>query len=153
MSKLIVYFCLVLILGIFVESISAALTLTSLGPIPNRYPATDKTKKATQAAIAGLKYEKIYSPTARTIVECTPDARGVRIDMQGTFNSGGVKYYNLQAQVCGVSGSSTVAHVNVADTTASRNPAHQKGVERKVRDALNKSFNDKLSYRMNGSLD
>eukprot|EP01132_Coremiostelium_polycephalum_P008336 gene8336-10240_t len=152
MSKLLVSMFLILFLG---ELISADIVLTASGPIPNRYsPISDKIKKSTQMAIAELEYSKIFYNTAQTIVPCTPDKKGVRIDMQGTFtDEDGIKFHNLQAQVCGVSSKSTTSHANVAETTMSSNQDHQKGIVRAVRNAMVQSLDTGNSFEVTGSLD
>jgi hypothetical protein len=73
----------------------------------------------------------------------------VRIDHQGSHDNGhnqGGKWHNIQIQINGISGNSTVAHVNVHDSLASIDQNVSKIAQSKIRDALLSSFKDKHSY-------
>ena len=76
----------------------------------------------------------------------------MRIDMQGTFVKDGQMYSNIQVQVNGKQGKSTVAHANVSDSIATEDPANQKGAVNAVITALNLSLDSGHSYEVNGSI-
>eukprot|EP01132_Coremiostelium_polycephalum_P002445 gene2445-3019_t len=149
---------LISIFLLFITLSSAALQLVQIGDIPNRYKFYDdpKIKSATTNAIAKLTYANIFVNKQQTIVDCTSGTGSykVRIDMQGTFYDDKDKttYHNLQAQVCGVSGSSTTAHLNVAETMMTSIKTEQDGVARAARNGLVTSTNQGKSYKLMGKL-
>ncbi len=118
------------------------------GPlINNHYPPNNAQRSSAQNVIAQIDYAMIWLG-AGTLV----DNGVMRVDMQGTFNSGGQLYQNLQVQVDGVAGASTVAHANVCHTLMTADPQNQVGVANKVISALNQSLDTACSYTVTGTI-
>ncbi|UTM60067.1 hypothetical protein L4174_018575 [Photobacterium sp. CCB-ST2H9] len=122
------------------------------GAINNIYPNSpnvfnNNQKEAVYNVIGQLTYADIFRNNAGTIVQ----NQTMRLDMQGTFVQGGDRFHNLQVQVNGVNGNSTVAHANVSESTMTNDPANQTGVLNKVISALNQSFDNAASYQVDGT--
>lgn len=122
------------------------------GNIPNIYPGSpevfSKNKKESVYNVIGmLEYSQIFQNASGTLQK----NKDMRIDMQGTFVSDNQKFHNLQVQVNGINGNSTVAHVNVSESTMTDNEDNQRGVVRKVHSALNQSFDNGDSYTVTGT--
>lgn len=127
-----------------------AITVVQKGDIPNKYPTPLNTKQKTDAhtAIGALEYAKIFQNNSGTI----SNFETMRVDMQGTFTQGGYRWHNIQVQINGISGKSTVAHANVSEQTMTSDPVNQKGVVQKVRSALEQSLDSGKSYEVSGSI-
>ena len=120
--------------------------------IPNIFPGSpeifNKDKKESVYNVIGmLEYNQIFQNRSGTLQK----NKDMRIDMQGTFVKLDQTFHNLQVQVNGVNGSSTVAHANVSESIMTDNEDNQKGVLRKVQSALNQSFDDGYSYTVTGT--
>lgn len=120
--------------------------------IPNIYPGspaatTPKQKEAVYNVIGQLQYNEIFKSSAGTI----HDNKVMRLDMQSTFKKGTETFHNLQVQVDGIKGRSTVAHANVSESTMTDDKPNQKGVLKKVISALNQSFDKGKSYEVTGT--
>lgn len=129
-----------------------AIVLTAVGAINNIYPGSpgslnNNRKESVYSVIAELDYQDIFQNGAGTL----HDNGVMRVDMQGTFNRDGFRWHNLQVQVDGVNGNSTVAHANVSEQTMTGDPANQRGVVKKVVSALNQSFDAGQSYEVTGT--
>ncbi|HEX7363400.1 MAG TPA: hypothetical protein VF283_23155 [Bryobacteraceae bacterium] len=119
--------------------------------IPN-YPAqapSQAIKTAAQTVIAQLQYGDIWRG-AGTL----HNNGAVRLDMQGQIAAvgGAPAQQNIQVQLNGVRGRSTVAHANVSHSVVTDDPANQRGVARKVISALNQSLDSARSYTVTGSI-
>ncbi|MEL6115046.1 hypothetical protein P0Y67_07500 [Photobacterium sp. SP02] len=129
-----------------------AINVQQTGPINNLFPGSpnvfnNNQKEAVYNVIGQLTYADIYRNNAGTIVQ----NQTMRLDMQGTFMQGNYRFHNLQVQVNGVNGNSTVAHVNVSEETMTNDQPNQQGVLRKVQSALNQSFDNAASYQVTGT--
>ncbi|MEI8592785.1 hypothetical protein [Photobacterium sp. Hal280] len=129
-----------------------AINVQQTGPINNLFPGSpnvfnNNQKEAVYNVIGQLTYADIYRNNAGTIVQ----NQIMRLDMQGTFMQGNYRFHNLQVQVNGVNGNSTVAHVNVSEETMTNDQPNQQGVLRKVQSALNQSFDSANSYQVTGT--
>ncbi|MGD8214215.1 hypothetical protein [Aestuariimicrobium sp. Y1814] len=117
------------------------------GPIPRYFGALNAAQtNAARNVIAQLVYPDIFRG-ARTLHTVQP----IRLDLQGQI-PGPPQQANIQAQVNGVQGNSTVAHVLVDWSVANNDPANQLGVERAVRAALRSSLADGHTWLVSGSI-
>ncbi|KAM9987067.1 hypothetical protein ACTFIY_011471 [Dictyostelium cf. discoideum] len=134
---------LFLLLIIVLLSISYSLAVVvSLqgGDIPNGVNSNKKNKKDLASAADQLQYANIFRNGAGTIA----NEGSVRIDMQGVFKQNGEKWHNLQAQLNGVKGKSTIAHVQVAENAM--NVAEQTQVTNIVITAMMSSYTSGKTY-------
>ncbi|MDE3205664.1 MAG: hypothetical protein KGQ66_15770 [Acidobacteriota bacterium] len=115
--------------------------------INNYFEPNRSQREDAQEVINKLEYEDIWrgSKTLR-------EAGTMRLDMQGSYSEGQFTIYNLQVQVNGISGSSTVAHALVSDEVCQDDPANQRGVVNKVIGALNQSLDTGSTYSVTGSI-
>ncbi|KAM9973508.1 hypothetical protein ACTFIW_010602 [Dictyostelium discoideum] len=138
------------LLGILLLSIVsntyASVVVSKGGDIPNKFKQslTDKNKKDVSEANSQIDYASIFKLKQGTI----GNHGTIRIDMQGVFTQNGQKWHNLQAQVNGISGSSTVAHVNVCENVMSSKTNEQKEVQRKVRNAMLQSLSSGKTFNV-----
>ncbi|MGA4670768.1 hypothetical protein ACPCG0_13390 [Propionibacteriaceae bacterium Y1923] len=117
------------------------------GPIPRYFGALNAAQtQDAKDVIAMLEYTDIFR-SARTL----HNTALIRLDMQGQI-PGPPQQANIQAQVNGVQGNSTVAHVLVDWSVANDDPANQLGVERAVRAALRSSLADGHTWLVSGSI-
>ncbi len=118
-------------------------------PIPNHFGHVGGAHRTdAQAAINAIQYADIFGGPG------TISNHGmIHVDNQGHFQVGGVGpyYYNIQAQVNGVHGHSTVAHANVCDTIMTNDPLNQTGAKNRVISALQRSLDDDHSYTVTGT--
>ncbi|KAK5576177.1 hypothetical protein RB653_007318 [Dictyostelium firmibasis] len=112
------------------------------GNIPNGSASNNRNKKDLQSAANDLQYANIFKNGAGTIA----NEGTVRIDMQGTFSSGGQKWHNLQGQLNGVKGKSTIAHVQVAENAMTDNKAQQNALVTMVINAMMDSYTSGKTY-------
>jgi hypothetical protein len=122
------------------------------GPIPNIFQGSPNSlnkerKEAVYNVIGRLEYHQIFQNAAGTLV--INDL--MRVDMQGTFMQACQRFHNIQVQVNGVAGKSTVAHANVSESTMTDDPINQTGVRNRVSSALNQSFDSGHSYSVTGT--
>ncbi|PMR68296.1 hypothetical protein [Halomonas heilongjiangensis] len=115
------------------------------GPIRNAFGNMNQNQHADAvAAINSLTDTAIWRGAGTIINQGT-----VRIDVQGYTGAGDL---NLQAQINGVSGNSTVAAILVAASVAEANiPAQHVYATRKLKNALFESMNDGYIYRVSGT--
>ena len=116
--------------------------------INNVYPdkLTKDQSEAAHKVIAQLQYADLFRDSG-LLREVKPL---MRVDMQGIIR-GSPDRSNIQVQVNGVKGTSTVAHVDFARNLVSNDPRNQTGVVNQVIAALNKSLDDKCSYAVTGT--
>lgn len=115
--------------------------VTSNAAIANPGIQSTKIKSDAENAIGQLTYHDLWR-ASRTLVTCGT----VRIDMQGVTGDG---KRNIQVQINGVRGSSTVSAALVdpeLSTTAIE--SEQRYIIRKVRHALNESLNSGNIYEV-----
>lgn len=121
------------------------------GPIPNYYTGLNAARRtAAQNVIAQLQYADLWRG-AGTLY--TNDL--MRIDMQGLIpaHGGTPAQSNIQVQVNGVTGHSTVAHANVSySLNGITNAENQQGAANQVISALNRSLDSGYSYSVTGTL-
>ncbi len=118
------------------------------GPIPNHFAnANQRQLKAAQEVIAQLQYADIWRG-AGTLHESKNEL--MRLDMQGTIPGNPVRH-NIQVQVNGIQGASTVAHADVSASLMTHDAANQRGVANKVISALNQSLDNGQSYTVTGT--
>ncbi|EAL73093.1 hypothetical protein DDB_G0269008 [Dictyostelium discoideum AX4] len=128
-----------LLLLIVLLSISYSLAVVVPIPgenIPNGVNSNNKNKKDLKSAAEDLNYANIFRDRQGTIVK----GESVRIDMQGSYTRDGQRWFNLQAQLNGIKGKSTIAHVNVAQNAMSNNLAEQAHVTNVVIAAMLNSY-------------
>jgi len=121
------------------------INLTEGGAIPNYRAPGNAQRSSAQDVIAQLQYADIWRG-AGTL----HDDGVMRLDMQGQI-AGPPKKQNLQVQIDGIAGNSTVAHANVSHSVMTDDPANQRGVARKVISALNQSLDSGNSYTVDGT--
>ncbi|KAN0027606.1 hypothetical protein ACTFIU_010577 [Dictyostelium citrinum] len=134
-----------LLLVIFFLSISYSLAVVVSqqgGNIPNAAASNNRNKKDLQSAAEELQYADIFRNGAGTIA----NEGTVRIDMQGVFTQNGQKWHNLQGQLNGVKGKSTIAHVQVSENAMTDNKAQQTNVANIVIKAMMDSYNSGKTY-------
>lgn len=115
------------------------------GPIPHRPAITNAQREAAYNVIAQLDYTDLWlgPGTLRS-------NQLMRVDMQGQI-AGPPVQSNLQVQINGVQGRSTVAHAIVSASIMTNNQQNQQGARNKVVEALNKSLDDGHGYTVNGT--
>ena len=108
---------------------------------------------AVKDAVGKLIITDVFRDGQHTILNSDypfkKSATRVRIDHQGSHDNGhrqGGKWHNIQIQINGKSGNSTVAHVNVHESLATIDAQFSGIAQRKIRNALLSSFKDKHSY-------
>lgn len=130
------------------------ITVTQGARIPN-YPAgvaSQRLKTAAQEAIGALSYADVFRNRAGTL---TQDAnRLLRVDMQNLIpaRGGNPAQQNLQVQINGAVGGSTIAHANVSHSVMLDDPLNQTGVKNKVVSALNRSLDTACSFTVSCSI-
>jgi hypothetical protein len=139
----------------FSGELEGHLHVESAGPMRNalRFPLNREQQRAATFLIATLSFDQLQGNARSHIV---PDRGGIRIDRQGQSSNG---EQNIQVQVNGVNGNSTVATVLIPDRYLGNNlrPESRREVERLVRHALYRSLgdfesNDPKIYRLAGRL-
>lgn len=117
------------------------------GAINNRYPnALNGTQRSdAQAVIALLDYADLFRGAGLLRKSGT-----MRVDMQGVIPGTPVRS-NIQVQVNGVNGFSTVAHADFSRNLDTTDPANQRGALNKVISALNQSLDHGTSYTVSGT--
>jgi hypothetical protein len=112
-------------------------------PIRNAYappPIANNLHESSQEVIVQLDYADLWRTGRLTLYTNAL----VRLDQQGDYvdvdPNGGGRIYNIQVQVNGVRGNSTIAAALVYDTIQTDDPENQKGIVRKVVGALNQSL-------------
>jgi muconolactone delta-isomerase len=124
-------------------------TITQGAAINNYLAPNQARKTSTQNVVAQIQYADIWRGAG------TLRNNGVmRVDMQGQIAAaGGVPArQNIQVQVNGVAGHSTVAHADVSHSLQTNDPINQRGVVNKVISALNQSLDSGRSYTVTGSI-
>ncbi|KAN0032673.1 hypothetical protein ACTFIV_006584 [Dictyostelium citrinum] len=146
MNNLKQFTLLAILLLSIVSNTYASVVISQGGDIPNKFkqPLSARNKKDASEANSQIDYASIFKIKQSTIASYGT----IRIDMQGVFTQGGLKWHNLQAQINGISGSSTVAHVNVCENVMSSRTNDQKEVQRKVRNAILQSLNSGKTYNV-----
>ncbi|PXX99260.1 hypothetical protein [Halomonas sp. LBP4] len=115
------------------------------GPIRNAYGNMNQSQHGDAVAdINSLADTAIWRGAGTIINQGT-----VRIDVQGYTGAGDL---NLQAQINGVNGNSTVAAILVAPSVGQANTqAQHVYATRKLKNALFESMNDGYIYRVSGT--
>ncbi len=121
--------------------------LTQGAQIPNHANPSGAQKRASPDAIGGIDYARIFGGPG-TIGQ--DGQRIMRVDMQGNI-PGPPIVKNLQVQINGIGGHTTVAHALVSTTLMTNDPANQRGVTHKVQAALNRSLDDGHTWNVNGT--
>lgn len=116
------------------------------GPIPNYHAPTNTQRDSSQDVIAQLDYADIWRGPGTL-----HDDGVMRLDMQGII-PGPPQMQNLQVQVDGLQGNSTVAHANVSVSIQTNDPINQVGAKNKVISALNQSLDSGHSYTVTGAI-
>lgn len=122
------------------------ITVVQGGAFPNPYPhMNDEQRTAAQDVIAQLDYADLFAGqgTLRQVPL-------MRVDMQ-TVIPGPPRRSNIQVQVNGVDGHSTVAHADFDRTLATNNLENQRGALNKVISALNRSLDDGHTWFVAGN--
>lgn len=121
------------------------ITRTQGNQIPNLFAPNAGQRSSTQNVIALLQYGDLWrgAGTLR-------DNGVMRVDMQGQIPGPPIQS-NIQVQVDGVRGNSTVAHVIVSSTIQTNDPANQRGSLNAVIAALNQSLDSGRSYTVAGT--
>ncbi|KAM9961035.1 hypothetical protein ACTFIW_010209 [Dictyostelium discoideum] len=112
------------------------------GDIPNVYD--NEIKKDLASAADQLKYSIIFRNMKGTIA----NKGSVRIDMQSSFTRNGPVWMDLKAQLNGVKGNSTIAHVIVDGNTTTGNGAEQVRVTNVTIAALMSSYTSGKTYNV-----
>ena len=121
------------------------ITRTENGAIPNHYNPNNAQRGSCQNVIAQLQYADLWrgAGTLR-------DNGVIRVDMQGHIPGPPIQY-NMQVQVNGIQGKSTVAHAIISSTIQTADSANQRGALRSVIAALNQSLDTGNSYTVTGT--
>jgi hypothetical protein len=93
--------------GRFKEKFKMPMQVTEGQPIPNHFQPNQNQKTAAHEVIAHLQYADLWRG-AGTL----HNTQLVRVDMQGTIAGDPVRH-NIQVQVNGIGGHSTIAHADV----------------------------------------
>lgn len=121
------------------------MTVTQGAVIPNHLQPNANQRNAAHEVIAQLQYADLWRGAGTLHKNAA-----VRVDMQGTI-AGNPVQHNIQVQVNGVHGASTIAHANVSASIMTDDPANQRGAANKVISALNQSLDSGHSYSVAGS--
>ena len=121
------------------------MTVTQGAAIPNHYQPNANQRTAAHNVIAQLQYADLWRGAGTLHNNGT-----LRVDMQGTIPGNPIQH-NIQVQVNGVNGSSTIAHANVSASIMTKDPANQRGAANKVISALNQSLDTGHSYSVAGT--
>jgi hypothetical protein len=129
------------------EDPNCKVSVRSGSAIRNAYTsATSRNESDAKSAIGNLDFADLYRRPPFRI-----NRSSVRLDAQGLSGGGDA---NWQVQINGISGSSTIAHVQVeAELGGASTRERQQYVQRKVRGALLESLRTGKSYRVTGSCD
>lgn len=122
------------------------ITVVPGNAIPNlAVNLTQAQKTAAQNVIALLQYDDLFraAGTLRNVPV-------MRVDMQGVI-PGPPQRSNIQVQINGVNGHSTVAHADFSRTLATANQPNQAGALNRVISALNQSLDSGRSYIVAGT--
>lgn len=122
------------------------ITVVQGNAIPNlAVNVTQAQKTAAQNVIALLQYDDLFraAGTLRNVPV-------MRVDMQGVI-PGPPQRSNIQVQINGVNGHSTVAHADFSRVLATANPPNQTGALNRVISALNQSLDSGRSYIVAGT--
>ncbi|MEM8584264.1 MAG: hypothetical protein AAGF87_08345 [Bacteroidota bacterium] len=123
------------------------MTVAADGPIPNRFIPGAAHRNAAPALIAQLDYDDLWRGQGTLHTE-----GALRLDMQGSFvGPNGNRWYNLQVQVNGITGHSTIAQANVCETIQTADKANQRGAAGKAISALNQSLDSGNKYKVSGT--
>jgi hypothetical protein len=125
------------------------INVIKVGPIKNCANSNRAIKKDAQKLIDQLTYDDLWREEG-TLHDC----KSTRIDQQGDFpvaTGSKTRFYNVQVQINGMKGKSTIAHVNISDSLCSNDGQKQKEVLKKFQETLSASLNDDNSYNMTGS--
>ena len=115
------------------------------GPIRNAYGNMNQNQHSDAVTAINSLIDTAIWRGAGTII----NHGTVRIDVQGYTGAGDL---NLQAQINGVNGNSTVAAILVAASVAEANTqAQHVYATRKLKNALFESMNDGYIYRVSGT--
>jgi hypothetical protein len=124
------------------------ITVTAGNTINNYYGEPNKKERqSAQDVINQLEYDDLWRSGKSNI----HDDGVMRLDNQGSYGSDPT-WYNIQIQVDGVSGSSTVAHALVSDEIQTDDPINQTGAKNKVLSALQQSLDYAVTYTVEGSI-
>lgn len=121
------------------------LQVQQLGMMPNRYGNMNANQQnAAMHAIDAIDFADVWRG-AGTIV----NQGGVRVDVQGRTGS---QQQNLQVQINGVQGNSTVSTALIADSVGETSIEAQRVYAlRKIKNALFSSLNDGHIYGVSGT--
>jgi hypothetical protein len=114
-------------------------------PIAHHFQPNQEQRTAAHNVIAQLQYADLWRNAG-----VLRQNNLMRVDMQGVIGGNPVRH-NIQVQVNGIKGSSTVAHADVSATLMTNDPANQKGVVNRVISALNQSLDTGHSYAVTGT--
>jgi hypothetical protein len=123
------------------------ITVIQGAAINNRFatPLTQRQRSDAQAAIAQLQYADLFRGAGTLHTSGT-----MRVDMQGVI-AGNPQRSNIQVQINGINGASTVAHADFARNLATTNAQNQVGAANKVISALNQSLDTGRTYAVAGT--
>jgi len=119
------------------------ITVVPTGPINNRGIPNQAQRSSAYDVIAMLDYTDLWLGLG-TIHK---DAN-VRVDQQPH----GPNQRNIQVQINGIVGNSTIAHTVLSTTVQTNDPTNQVGVANKVISALNQSLDTAQSFSVAGSI-
>ncbi|KAK5576576.1 hypothetical protein RB653_007720 [Dictyostelium firmibasis] len=140
---------IILIVLLIVSVVYTKLIVEEAGDISNKAETNKRQFKDLKEATEKLQYADIFRSSANKI----SDHNSIRIDMQGTFQSDQQLFHNLQAQINGMNGQSTIAHVNVAESSMVDGHGDQTKLEELVAKTLIKSAEHGKSYNIYKKID
>jgi hypothetical protein len=114
-------------------------------PIPNHLQPNRNQHASAQEVINQITYADLWRGAGT--LHKNPE---MRVDMQGIIAGNPVRH-NIQVQVNGLKGASTVAHADVSASLMTENADNQRGVANKVISALNQSLDSGHSYAVTGT--
>jgi len=130
-----------------------SMTLVQSSAIPNRYCGMNSSQQeAAREAIDNLQYADVFRGAKSKVSQDA--AKTMRVDVQGDVTETGSPIKkNIQVQVNGVSGHSTVAAVLVSTSATTADPTNRLGVERLVKKALRWSLTSKSVIEVQGAIE
>jgi hypothetical protein len=119
------------------------ITVVPTGPINNRGIPNQAQRSSAHDVIAMLDYTDLWLGLGTLHQDAN-----VRVDQQPH----GPNQRNIQVQINGIAGNSTIAHTVLSTTVQTNDQTNQVGVANKVISALNQSLDTAQSYSVAGSI-
>lgn len=122
------------------------ITRTQGAAIPHIFLPNNAQRESAYQVIAQLEYADLWRGAGQLRTNNV-----MRVDMQGHI-PGAITQYNIQVQVNGINGHSTVAHAIVSGSLQTTNAQNQQGALNAVIAGLNQSIDTGCTFTVAGSV-